>query len=107
EIPASVAQGIAAAAKALGLLAKDELEASPLVASVEIKRCVGCFKCEAVCPFSAIQRQELRDGIMVSNVISTVCKGCGLCGVACPTGAIKINGFTDEQILAEMEALLL
>ncbi|GFP21195.1 heterodisulfide reductase subunit A2 [Candidatus Hakubella thermalkaliphila] len=107
DIPASVAQGSAAAAKALGLLAKDELEASPIVASVEIKRCVGCFKCEAVCPFSAIQRQELRDGIMVSNVISTVCKGCGLCGVACPTGAIKINGFTDEQILAEMEALLL
>jgi heterodisulfide reductase subunit A len=38
-------------------------------------------------------------------VIETVCQGCGICTVTCPQGAIQLEHFTDNQILAEVNAL--
>jgi heterodisulfide reductase subunit A len=105
DIPASVAQGGAAAAKALSLLSKDKLESSPLVAFVNNSKCVGCFKCQKVCPYKAIEKVVLRDGREVANVVSSVCQGCGTCTVACPTGAIDLNGFSDKQLINELEGL--
>lgn len=104
DIPSSVAQGSAAAAKVLGLLSKDMLESDPAIASVTISRCVGCGKCIDVCPFQAIEEMDFR-GQTKAQVIETVCQGCGLCNATCPQGAIQLSHFTDNQILAEVEAL--
>jgi heterodisulfide reductase subunit A len=104
DIPASVAQGSAAAAKVIGLLSRDMLESDPQIAQVDNKRCIGCGKCITVCPFKAVQEIELR-GIPKAEVIETVCQGCGLCNATCPQGAIQLSHFTDNQILAEVEAL--
>ena len=104
DIPSSVAQGSAAAAKALGLLSKDMLESDPQIAQVDIKRCVGCGKCITVCPFKAIKEVDFR-GQVKAEVIETVCQGCGLCNATCPQGAVQLSHFTDNQILAEVEAL--
>jgi heterodisulfide reductase subunit A len=41
----------------------------------------------------------------VSRVNTALCKGCGTCVAACPAGAITGAGFTDEQVLAELEGL--
>jgi heterodisulfide reductase subunit A len=105
DIPESVAQGSAAAAKALVLLSKDKLETDPQVSWVNQKRCVGCMKCVQVCPFQAIQEVTLKNGEKKAEVIETVCQGCGICGVACPQSAIGLEHSKDEQILAEVEAL--
>jgi heterodisulfide reductase subunit A len=105
DIPASVAQGSAAAAKALSLLSKDKLESSPMVAFVNNSKCVGCLKCQKVCPYKAIEKVVLRDGREVANVVSSVCQGCGTCTAACPTGAIDLNGFSDKQLINELEGL--
>ncbi len=104
DIPASVAQGSAAAAKALALLSKETLESDPQIAQVNVNRCVGCGKCINVCPFQAIREVDMR-GQPKAEVIEAVCQGCGLCNATCPQGAIQLSHFTDNQILAEVEAL--
>jgi len=104
DIPSSVAQGSGAAAKVIGLLSKPQLENDPQVSSVDIKRCVGCGKCVDVCPFQAITKENIR-GEIKAQVIEAVCQGCGLCVATCPQGAIQLSHFTDNQILAEVNAL--
>ncbi|GFM34926.1 CoB--CoM heterodisulfide reductase iron-sulfur subunit A family protein [Desulfovibrio subterraneus] len=104
DIPASVAQGSAAASKVQALFSKDKLASDPQVSSVAIQRCVGCAKCESTCPFGAIEMTEFR-GMPKASVVETVCQGCGVCAVTCPQGAIQLQHFTDNQILAEVNAL--
>ena len=104
DIPASVAQGSAAGAKVLALFSKDKLESDPQISRVDVKRCVGCGKCILTCPFQAIKEVQLR-GEPKAEVIETVCQGCGLCTSTCPQGAIQLSHFTDNQILAEVNAL--
>lgn len=105
DIPASVAQGSAAAAKAMALLSKPELESDPQIAQVDVKRCIGCGKCIQVCPFGALRETDFR-GQPKAEVLEAVCQGCGLCNATCPQGAIQVQHATDNQILAEVEALL-
>jgi heterodisulfide reductase subunit A len=104
DIPASVSQGSAAAAKVLSLLSRDALESDPAIAHVNAAACVGCLKCLKTCPFQAIKEEDLR-GKKVAAVIETVCAGCGVCTSTCPCGAIQLEHFTDNQILAEVNAL--
>lgn len=104
DIPASVAQGSAAAAKVLALFAKEMLQSNPEIAHVTIKRCVDCGKCIRCCPFGAIEEVSVR-GEGKAQVIETVCQGCGICVATCPQGAIQLSHFTDNQILAEVNAL--
>ncbi len=104
DIPASVAQGSAAAAKAIVLLSRPQLESDPAIASVRTSHCVGCGKCIKVCPFQAIQEVIFR-GEAKAEVIGAVCQGCGVCVATCPQGAIQLAHSTDNQILAEVNAL--
>ncbi|MDR2821230.1 MAG: CoB--CoM heterodisulfide reductase iron-sulfur subunit A family protein [Desulfovibrio sp.] len=104
DIPASVAQGSAAAAKVLGLFSKDRLENDPQIANVDIRRCVDCGKCIRCCPFGAIEEVSVR-GEQKAHVIETVCQGCGLCAATCPQGAVQLAHSTDNQILAEVNTL--
>lgn len=105
DIPASVAQGSAAAAKVLALFARDTIETSPQVANVNERACIACGKCIEVCPYGAIRWKELKGGIKKAEVLTTVCQGCGLCNATCPPKAIQLQHATDNQILAEIEEL--
>jgi heterodisulfide reductase subunit A len=107
DIPASVGQGSAAAAKVLSLFSRDMLESDPAIARVNTNACVGCLKCVKTCPFQAIKEEELRGGKIVAKVIETVCAGCGVCTSTCPCGAIQLQHFTDNQLLAEVNTLCL
>jgi heterodisulfide reductase subunit A len=106
--PTDVAEGIsqayAAASKAAGPLRIGYVKAEALNAFVNEDECSGCGICELLCPFQAIELQP-RDGKRVSHINEAICKGCGTCGAACPSGAIAMHHFTDEQILAQVEAL--
>ncbi|MCL6106003.1 MAG: CoB--CoM heterodisulfide reductase iron-sulfur subunit A family protein [Actinobacteria bacterium] len=105
DIPASVAQAGAAAAKVIGLLSREEIETSPMVAEVNQLKCTGCFKCRDVCPYGAIENQDAMGG-QVAHVIASLCQGCGLCNVACPPGVISLKGYTDNQLIAEVVEVL-
>ncbi|MCL5943077.1 MAG: CoB--CoM heterodisulfide reductase iron-sulfur subunit A family protein [Actinobacteria bacterium] len=107
DIPTAVAQASGTAAKVLGLLAKDKLKTSPQIAVVDQSRCVSCWKCVEVCPFSAPEKQELRDGTQKSHIIETVCQGCGICVATCPVNCIELKGFTTDALIDQLEEALL
>lgn len=104
DIPASVAQGAAAAARVLGKIQQKEITLEPIRASIDEEKCSGCRICNGLCPFNAILFHEDR---MVSEINLALCQGCGTCIAACPAGAISGTGFSNEQILAQIEGLLL
>jgi heterodisulfide reductase subunit A len=103
DIPASVSQGAAAAARILGKIQQKEIAMEPIRATINQEICSGCRICNNLCPFNAILFHEDR---MVSEVNPALCQGCGTCVAACPAGAISGTGFSDEQILAQLDGLL-
>ncbi|MER3543015.1 MAG: disulfide reductase [Chloroflexota bacterium] len=104
DIPASVAQGAAAAARVLGRIQQREIALEPIRASINADKCSGCRICNNLCPFNAITFHEDR---MVSEINPALCQGCGTCVAACPAGAISGTVFSNEQVLAQIEGLLL
>ena len=106
DIPESVASGSAAAAKVAALFGQDFLVTDPMVAAVDQVKCSGCLMCTKVCPFKAIDTKVLRDGRTVAVVNESLCKGCGLCVATCRFGAANLRGFTQQQLLAELEQVL-
>ena len=113
DIPETVAQASAAASKAIGLLVKDSITCNPCVAHSNELMCNGCSACEKVCPYGAITYQDKEFRMpdrttairRVANVNPAVCQGCGACTVACPSGAMDLNGFSNSQIMAEVDAI--
>lgn len=79
------------------------IEIEPISAEVDEARCAGCRLCVSVCPYHAITFSGERNA---SNVNALLCRGCGSCVTACPAGAVTGHGFTDEQIMAEIEGVL-
>jgi heterodisulfide reductase subunit A len=41
-----------------------------------------------------------------SETITASCKGCGVCSASCPQTAITIHHFSDEQLTAQINALM-
>ena len=113
DIPETVSQASACAAKVIGLLAKDHLVGNPCVAPSDEMLCNGCSSCEKVCPYGAISysdkefRGPNRTTLIrrVASVNEAVCQGCGACTVACPSGAMDLKGFSNKQIMAEVDAI--
>jgi heterodisulfide reductase subunit A len=105
DIPDTVAHASAAASQALGLLSQEYVEVVPTVAEVRTLHCVGCGLCVEVCPYGAPSLVQER-GRLVAQINEALCKGCGLCVAGCRGKAISLRGFTDTQILTQLEALL-
>lgn len=112
DIPETVAQAGAAAAKVIGLLSKNSLTCNPCVAHADELLCNGCSQCERVCPYGAISYEErevrgpeFRGVKRVAVVNEAVCQGCGACTVTCPSTAMDLKGFSNNQIMAEVDAI--
>ena len=105
DIPDTVAQAGGAAVQAVGLLNRGEVLVEPMTAEVLAIRCVACGLCVEVCPAGAAELVEVR-GTRRAEINPALCKGCGLCVAGCRGGAICLHGFTDQQLLAQVAALL-
>lgn len=103
DIPDTVVQASAAAARILAMISKGRVEIEAATVVIDQGICSGCQICKLVCPYSAISFDEEQ---RVCCVNEALCKGCGVCVAGCLSDAISLKHFTNQQILAEMEGAL-
>ena len=104
-IDEAIAQGKAAAARAITLLARKEIFTSGQVARVDPVLCSGCGICASVCPYSAPALMTEGNFAGKAEINPVLCKGCGLCVSSCRSGAIHHNGFDNDQIFSQIFAV--
>ncbi len=102
-IDETIVQAQAAAAKAAIPMVNRHVTVDPIVSHVEQDNCIGCGLCVSLCPYGAIVMQKV-DGKRKAETIAASCKACGICAAHCPSFAISMGGFTNEQIISQIEA---
>jgi heterodisulfide reductase subunit A len=102
-IEESIAQAQAAAAKALTVLARENILVGGVVARIEGELCSGCLGCINVCPFAAITFNAEKN---IAEVNPALCKGCGACAATCPSEAAVLQGFSNRQIYAQIKSAM-
>jgi heterodisulfide reductase subunit A len=102
DIAYSVSQARAAASKVAEITSAGEIDLELIVAEVEKDLCISCGRCEKECPKGAIRLLDA-EGAIVDEIN---CDGCGICATCCPTQAIDIRYYRDDQLYAEIKALL-
>jgi heterodisulfide reductase subunit A-like polyferredoxin len=100
-ITESIAQAMAAAARAGSFLASMGQTIGGVVAKVEQSLCAACLICVRRCPYHVPQINE-ND---VSEINEALCQGCGICASECPAKAIELAHYSDDQLMAKIEAL--
>ncbi len=101
----AVAQGRAAASRAVTLLARETIHTSGTVARTNPMDCASCGVCVAICPYSAPFFTTEGPFAGKAEINPVLCKGCGLCVASCRSGAISLKGFDNGQIFAQLFAL--
>jgi heterodisulfide reductase subunit A len=106
-IDESIAQGKAAASRAITLLAREKIFTSGQVAETEPMLCSRCGVCVSICPYSAPSfiAEDARVHAGKAQINPVLCKGCGLCVASCRSGAIHLKGFDNNQIFAQISAI--
>ncbi len=117
SVAESVASGLAAVTQAAAVLKRGVAELDPQVAVVNASACTGCGVCVDACPFGAISLVAA-DGAAAETGTATQagartavidvagCKGCGGCAPVCAADAIDLRGYTDAQVRAMIDGLL-
>jgi heterodisulfide reductase subunit A len=98
----SAVQARAAVSRASVILTKDYILSEGKTAYVSKERCMACGLCELNCPFGAIAVDPLEGCAVVNTVL---CKGCGICTASCRMNAVDLNGFSNEEVLSQLQAL--
>jgi len=101
-ITEAIAQGYAAASRAITFLSQANLTLSAVTARVDQEKCASCLICVRSCPYEVPKINE--EG--VSEIDPALCQGCGVCAAECPAKAIELNWYEDEQLLCKIDALL-
>lgn len=96
----TISQALATAGRAGGLLSKEKLSVSGIIAKHNRDLCMSCLSCVRACPFDAPFIDE--DGKVSHNEVK--CTGCGICAGICPMKAFQVNNFRDDQILAMVDS---
>jgi heterodisulfide reductase subunit A len=104
-IDESIAQGQAAASRAVTLLARETIFTSGTIAETEPAMCSQCGVCVSVCPYSAPSFVEEGPWTGKAQINPVLCKGCGLCVASCRSGAIHLKGFDNDQIFSQIFSL--
>jgi heterodisulfide reductase subunit A len=103
DIPDTVAQARAASARIIAKISKGKIDVDAVYSEVNEDLCCGCRMCNRLCPYTAIEFDFEKKH---SRIISALCKACGVCVASCPSSAIKGRQFTDQQLVAQVEGML-
>ena len=101
SVEEAVVQGKAAAGRATRILSKKELMVGGVVSHVDPDKCTACLTCVRVCPYDVPIINQ--DG--VATIEAAACQGCGICAAECPAKAIQLLHYSDDQVVAKVEAL--
>ena len=104
-IDEAIAQGQAAASRAVTLLARETIFTSGTIAETAPAMCSQCGVCVSVCPYSAPFFVEDGPWTARAQINPVLCKGCGLCVASCRSGAIHLKGFDNDQIFSQIFSL--
>jgi heterodisulfide reductase subunit A len=102
DIKDSVCQAGAAASRAGALLNAGQIRVEAITSVIDEASCTKCGLCARVCPYGAIVWHKGEPAV----VVEAACAGCGSCGATCLFGAITMRHFTDDQLLAQVRAVL-
>jgi len=106
----TIVQAQAAAARAMTIVGRDVLEVGGIVAQVDVDKCVACLTCVRICPYNVPQIQAEFSGVGgivgAAYIEPAQCHGCGICASECPAKAIQLLRYRDEQVEAEIAALM-
>jgi heterodisulfide reductase subunit A len=102
-IAESLTQAAGAAARAVTLLSKDEIQSRGLTVQIKDRICSGCGVCVQACPFDA---REIDPETGKARIIEVLCQGCGACATACPNAATQQMGFAKHQVYQMVEELV-
>jgi heterodisulfide reductase subunit A len=100
DIKDSVTQASAAAARANIIMNSGKVTVEAITARVNEELCIGCGACVKVCPYHAVYLNDDKK----ATIIDAACAGCGTCGAECQYDAITMRHFTDDQIMAQIDA---
>ncbi len=75
---------------------------------IDEKRCMGCRLCEELCPYDAISMKTVKNFVteevkLISSIDLATCQGCGACAMVCPGGVPQLVGYTNKEILAQID----
>jgi heterodisulfide reductase subunit A len=101
DIPSSIVQAESAAAKAISLISKVQVELNPHIIYLDQERCDLCRLCLDSCVYNALKIEDNQLEIIKEN-----CSGCGACASMCHSDALYIPGFSKPQISAQIQSLL-
>ncbi len=102
DIKDSVTQASAAAARAQILLNAGKVQIEAVTSRLDQALCPKCGVCAKVCPYNAIKWEKGQ----FPEIVEAACAGCGACSAECNFGAITMRHFTDQQIIAQVDAIL-
>ncbi len=99
----ALAQAGSVTQRVIAALARGKTQPARMISEVSERRCAGCEMCIAMCPYSARVKDAHK---RIAKVLEASCQGCGVCAMVCPSGATKLHGFSDKQVFAMLDALL-
>ncbi len=99
----AMAEGEAAARRALRILVKKTIVPQRITARVRNAVCSRCELCIEACMYGARVVDVENDRIVVDPAS---CQGCGACAAICPNSATVIGDFEDDGVMGTIEAAL-
>jgi len=87
------------------LLSSGKILVEAEIVKADPQKCVACLTCIRVCPHGAIQLVRVDGSKEVAGISDLACYACGICAAICPAKAIKFQGYRDEEIMAQIEAI--
>lgn len=94
-----------AALNAYELLSRGKIAVEVEKVKIDPDKCRMCLTCIRTCPHDAIRVIQVNTERQTAQIVDLACDGCGICAAICPARAIKFEGYSDEQMLSEIEAI--